>query len=114
MIFLQVLVGAGYQVIPALELRPANENAAIGIDAGPEFELQDEVPRELLHRVELRNQPILPLGEVDGENPVLGGETAVVAGLRLAVELLHDLADRGGLPVHLGAETPPAEVLAVE
>src|ERR1039457_2572354 len=114
LVLLQVLVGSRHQVVPALKLWPTDENAAVGIDAGTEFELENEVLREFLHGVKLRDQSILPLGEVHGENAVLGGVTASVAGTRFAIELLHDLGDRGGLWGHLGTETPSREVLAVE
>src|SRR5207253_5645197 len=108
LVFLQILVGAGHWVVAALELRLADENAAVGIDAGAELELEDEVLGKLFHGVELGDEPLLALGEVHGEDALPGRVPPGIAGLGLAVERLDDVADPGGLTVHLGAEAPTA------
>ena len=41
LVLVQFLVGASYQVVPTLKLRPADEDTAIGVDAGSEFEFED-------------------------------------------------------------------------
>ena len=70
--------------------------------------------RKLFHGVKLGDEPLLALGEVHGEDALPGRVPPCIAGLGLAVELLGDLADPGGLTVHLGAEAPAGEVSAVE
>jgi len=47
-VFLQVFVRPGHEVIAALQLRAANEDAAVGIRAGAKFQLEIEVVRKRL------------------------------------------------------------------
>src|SRR4051812_10161935 len=43
LVLLQLLVRASHQIVPTLKLWLPDENAAVGVDAGTEFELEDEV-----------------------------------------------------------------------
>jgi hypothetical protein len=107
-------VWTGRGVVAALELRLADEDAAVGVDAGAELELEGEVLGKLLRGVERGDEPLLALGEVDGEDAIAGRVSPRIAGLGLAVELLGDVADPGGVAIRLGAEAPAGEVFAVE
>ena len=53
LVVLQRLERAGEAVVAALQLRPAHEDAAVGIRRGAELELQHEVVAELARRPEL-------------------------------------------------------------
>lgn len=43
LVFLQVLVWPGNEIIAALQLRSADEYAAVGVDRGAEFQPEDEI-----------------------------------------------------------------------
>ena len=58
-VMLQVLVGPGEGVVPALELGAPDVDAAVGVGGGAELELEDEILGELAGGPELLNLPVL-------------------------------------------------------
>ena len=50
LVVLQLLVRTGHEVVAALKLRPAQEDAAVGVHPGPELQLEMEVVRQLADR----------------------------------------------------------------
>src|SRR5262249_53980165 len=100
LVLLQLLVRPGDQVVAHLQLRPAQEQAAVGVHRRPELQAQLEVLRELLHRPQLLAL-LAGLAGVDDDHAVLRRVPAVV-GLLLAVERRPALV------------LPPRQVLAVE
>jgi hypothetical protein len=81
LVFFQILVGAGHQVIPALKLWLAKENAAIRIDCGAEFQLQVEVLGKLAGGPKL----VKAFAGVYHQMTILGGVSAI-AGSGFAIK----------------------------
>ena len=77
----QFFVRAGDQVVSALKLRLAEEDAAVGVDSGAEFQLQVEVVRELARRPHLSES----LAGVHDDATVASG-VATVAGDCVAIK----------------------------
>ena len=113
-VLLQFFVGTGDEVVAALELGFAYEDAAVGVDGGSELELEDEIFGELGDGVDLAGEFVGLGGEVDGEDAVFGGVGSGVFGFGFAVVFLEDFARCGDLFFDFGAEAPAGEVFAVE
>ena len=103
---LQLLVGAGKEVIAALELRGTDEDAAVGGRRGPELEPEEEVAGELLRGPELLDAA--PLRRRGDDDPAILGDVAAVGAALAAVEVELLLERR------LVAVAPAGEVVAVE
>ena len=103
---LQLLVGAGEQIVAALELWGTDEDAAVGGRRGPELELEDEVAWELLRRPELLDAAPFRRGRDD--DPAIFGDVAAIGAALTAVEI-ELLAE-----CWLVAVAPAGEVVAVE
>ena len=75
---LEFFVGAGDEVIAALELRLADEDAAVCVDGGAKFEAELEVGGEELGGVKLAEvRATFFIEGVHDEHPVLGGVATV-------------------------------------
>ena len=98
LVFLEIFIRPGHEVIPALQLRPANEDAAVGIRARTKLELEIEVIGKLLRGRQLRELPRNP--RVHREHAVARRVTAVVT-RRFAIEIIRLV-------------TPSRQIFAVE
>ena len=73
---LEALVGSREPVVAALQLRPAEVDAAVGVRRGAELELEHEVLGELARRPELLDLPVL--GRRRHHQPAVDGGEAPV------------------------------------
>ena len=74
----QFFVGAGDEVIAALKLRLAEEDAAVGVDGGAELQLEGEVAGEFFGGPELTEAGAFGgVVRMDGEDFAIGGVPAV-------------------------------------
>src|SRR2546422_4092623 len=84
-VFFELLVRTGDEVITALQLRLANENAAVRVHGGAEFQLEIEIIRKLACRPQYLHQP--GFSRMDNQKAIRGGVTAITAG-SFAVEIV--------------------------
>ena len=80
----QTFVGTGQGVVAALKLSAAQEDAAVRVRRGAEFQTQDEVLREVLRGGKLLNSA--SLGRSGDDQPAIFGDKSPVGAARLAVE----------------------------
>lgn len=76
-VFLQVLVWPSHEIIAALQLRPADEDAAVGIRRRAEFQPENEIVGEGLSGPDHLDQP--RRSRMHGQNSVSGRVASVVA-----------------------------------
>src|SRR5208282_868561 len=85
LVMLQMVVRPRDEIVAALQLRPANEDAAVGVGRGAEFQFQDEILGEFARGGDLLNLP--KFGRRGHNQPVMFGDVAAVRADGLAVEL---------------------------
>ena len=93
LVVLKLFVRTSQRIVPALQLRLANEDAAVRVRCGAKLQLEREVFRELLRRPELRN-PAAFRRRGDNEPPVLR-DVAALAADGLAIEVVRAISPAG-------------------
>jgi len=84
-VMLEGLVGAGEEVVSALELRFSDEDAAVGVGGGTEFQAEDEVVGEGLKCAQALDFSAFGRGGYD--EPTMPGDVAAIGGGGEAVEV---------------------------
>jgi len=92
LIFLQILVRPGDEIIAALQLRLADEDTAVRIGGGAKFQPEIEVVGKLARRSDFLHQPRCPW--MHGQDAVCRRIAAVVTG-GFAIEIICQIAPAG-------------------